>query len=96
MTFWFNIDSLILICYALILIFVVLTQREKLVNSKVYFDWAELINFGDDADEDEIQLSPEKLQSHKDIGGSLVQEADDAIEVHSAFGHDDILKPKMY
>lgn len=25
MTFWFNIDSLILICYALILIFVVLT-----------------------------------------------------------------------
>ena len=78
MTYWFNIDSLILISYAIILITVVLTQREKLVNSKVYFSWGELFTFGDDADEVEVQLSPEKLQSHKDIGGGLVEKRDDA------------------
>ena len=59
MQFWFNIDSLILMSYALILIFVVLTQREKLVNYKSYFKFSELFKFGDDADvEDDMQFSP--------------------------------------
>ena len=30
--FWLNIDSMILVCYAIFLIIVVLTQREKLVS----------------------------------------------------------------
>ena len=48
MEFWFNLDSLILISYATLLIIVVLTQREKLVNYKSYFKFSELFNFGDD------------------------------------------------
>ena len=58
MEFWFNLDSLILISYATLLIIVVLTQREKLVNYKSYFKFSELFNFGDDQDEDEMEFSP--------------------------------------
>ena len=60
--YWYNIDSLILVCYALILIIVVLTQREKLVNYKSYFRFSELFKFGDDADEDisVFEESPDK------------------------------------
>lgn len=50
--YWFNLDSLILVSYAVILISVVLTQREKLMNYKSYFRFSELFKFGDDADED--------------------------------------------
>jgi len=50
--YWFNIDSLILVCYSVVLIVVVLTQREKLMNYKNYFKFSELFKFGDDADED--------------------------------------------
>ena len=56
MQFWFNIDSLILMSYALVLIFVVLTQREKLVNYKSYFKFSELFKFGADDDLDEIDV----------------------------------------
>ncbi len=54
MQYWYNLDSLILICYAIILIVVVLTQREKLMNYKSYFNFGELFTFGDDADLDEV------------------------------------------
>ena len=47
-------DSLALVCYAVILIAVVLTQREKLMNYKSYFKFSELFKFGDDADAEVI------------------------------------------
>ena len=50
MQFWFNIDSLVLVLYALILITVVLTQKESLMNYQSYFKFSELFKFGDDAD----------------------------------------------
>ena len=37
-------------CYAVILIAVVLTQREKLMNHASYFKFSELFKFGDDTD----------------------------------------------
>ena len=56
MQYWYNLDSLILMCYAVILIIVVLTQREKLMNYKSYFNFSELFTFGDDADQDEVPI----------------------------------------
>jgi len=56
MQYWYNLDSLILMCYAVILIIVVLTQREKLMNYKSYFNFGELFKFGDDADQDEVPV----------------------------------------
>ena len=53
MQYYLNIDSLILVSYAIILISVVLTQREKLVNAKSYFRFSELFKFGDDDDPEE-------------------------------------------
>ena len=57
MQYWYNLDSLILICYAIILIAVVLTKREKLMNYKSYFNFSELLTFGDDSDHDEVPVS---------------------------------------
>ena len=54
--FWLNIDSMILVIYAIVLIFVVLTQREKLMNYKSYFKFSELFKFGADDDLDEIDV----------------------------------------
>ena len=51
--YWLNIDSLVLVLYALILIIVVLTQREQLMNYTSYFKFKELFTFGDDADADD-------------------------------------------
>ena len=48
--FWLNVDGLALVCYSVILISVVLTQREKLMNEKSYFNFGELFKFGDDTD----------------------------------------------
>ena len=42
MQYWLNIDSLILVSYAIVLICVVLTQREKLMNFSSYFKFSEL------------------------------------------------------
>ena len=53
MQYWLNIDSLALVSYALVLILVVLTQREKLMNFSSYFKFSELFKFGNDADEDQ-------------------------------------------
>ena len=59
MQFWFNIDSLVLVLYALILITVVLTQKESLMNYQSYFKFSELFKFGDDADGEEFGLENE-------------------------------------
>lgn len=106
MEFWYNIDSLILVSYAVILITVVLVQREKLMNYKNYFKFGELFNFGDDADPHEEsrldELSMRKSEMVRvqpiqhDVASSVVDRPEDQLEVHSAFGHDDILKLKMY
>lgn len=72
--YWLNIDSLILVCYAIVLITVVLTQREKLMNYKSYFKFGELFQFGDDADEEETicEESPikfdGKMSQQREIG----------------------------
>lgn len=50
MQYWLNIDSLALVSYAIVLIVVVLTQREKLMNFSSYFKFSELFKFGDDQD----------------------------------------------
>jgi len=52
--FWLNVDGLALVLYAVILISVVLTQREKLMNYKSYFNFSELIKFGDDTDAEQF------------------------------------------
>ena len=65
--YWLNIDSLVLVSYAVILMTVVLTQREKLMNYSSYFKFGELFKFGDDADDDEPTLETENLTTIKDI-----------------------------
>ena len=56
MQFWMNIDSLALQAYALLLIIVVLTQRESLMNYKSYFSFGELFKFGPSNEEEEVPL----------------------------------------
>ena len=56
MQFWMNIDSLALQGYALLLIIVVLTQRESLMNYESYFNFAELFKFGPSDEEEEVPL----------------------------------------
>ena len=53
--FWLNIDSMILVCYAIFLIIVVLTQREKLVSSTKLFQFCELFSI-DGEEEAELEL----------------------------------------
>ena len=54
MQYWLNIDSLALVCYAIILISVVLGQREKLMNVSSYFKFTELFSFGGDEENEEF------------------------------------------
>ena len=56
MQYWMNIDSLALQAYALLLIIVVLTQREALMNYKSYFSFGELFKFGPSDEEEEVPL----------------------------------------
>lgn len=96
--YWLNIDSLVLVLYALILIIVVLTQREQLMNSMSYFKFAELFTFGEDEDEDVDDLDDPvanvlALDTHQQQ--EEIHEAEQ-ISVHSACGHEDIAKMKMY
>ena len=68
MQFYFNIDSLILVSYALILIIVVLTQREALMNTASFFKFSELFKFGSDDDEELEQLEEDVKQLQVDNG----------------------------
>ena len=51
-----NIDSLALQAYALVLIIVVLSQRESLMNYQSYFNFGELFKFGPSNEEEEVPL----------------------------------------
>ena len=53
MQHWLNIDSLALVCYAFVLILVVLTQKEKLLTPSSYFKFGELFKFGTDEEDDD-------------------------------------------
>lgn len=61
--FWLNIDSLFLVTYAIVLIIVVLTQRERLVSSTLLFKFSELFVL-DGEEEAELEfendVEPEK------------------------------------
>ena len=54
--FWLNIDSLFLVTYAIVLIIVVLTQREKLISSTLLFKFSELFRLDS---EEEAELEAE-------------------------------------
>jgi hypothetical protein len=61
--FYFNIDSLILVSYATVLILVVLCLRERLLDSSKLFNWRDLIAQG------ELKEEPEMESSHGDSRG---------------------------
>ena len=70
--YWLNIDSLILVIYAIILISVVLSQREQLMNYTSFFKFSELFTFGDDADQDELDFDDNAAQA---LGTQPVKQA---------------------
>ena len=53
--YWLNIDSMILVCYAIVLIIVVLSQREKVAAGALLFKFSELFLI-DTNEEDELEL----------------------------------------
>ena len=57
--YYLNIDSLILVGYAVILISVVLSQKERLLSSSSYFQFRELFKFSDDNQDDEMEFDQE-------------------------------------
>ena len=72
--YWLNIDSMVLVLYALILITVVLTQREQLMNHASYFKFGELFSFGDDADaDDQVDLDANDDPATKALGNMASQ-----------------------
>ena len=48
--FYIGIDSLVLVCYATILISVVVSQREPVLHPEALFEWKELFRFNVDSD----------------------------------------------
>lgn len=48
--FYIGVDSLILVIYATVLIVITLVQREKVLNSKILFDWRELLRWDVETD----------------------------------------------
>ena len=71
--YWLNIDSMVLVLYALILITVVLTQREQLMSYTSYFKFSELFTFGDDADADDQVDLDESDPATKALGNMASQ-----------------------
>ena len=53
MAYYLDIDSLALVVYSLILMIVVICQREKLLDKTELFDFKELCRCGEDDIEDE-------------------------------------------
>ena len=79
--FWLNIDSLILVCYAIFLIIVVLTQREKLVSSSLLFKFSELFMIDGD-EEAELELDNDLTEGKRTFAseGRPATEGDEGSE----------------
>lgn len=97
--YYLNIDSLVLVSYAVILIIVVLTQREKLLTTHSYFNFSELFVFAPDDEqekEEEIDFdSPVKNKAA--LNKILSAEAQDnfgeqELEMNSAMDYEDATK----
>ena len=97
--YYLNIDSLVLVSYAVILIVVVLTQRERLLTTHSYFNFSELFVFAPEDDqekEEEIDFdSPVKNKAA--LNKIMSAEAQDdfgeqELEMNSAMDYEDATK----
>lgn len=65
-----DLDCLVMVTYCIILIIIVLKQREKVLgNNKQLFNLKELFMFGktdEDSDEDDIECEIDKLSMHSE------------------------------
>lgn len=61
-------DSLLLVLYATVLIAITLSQREKVLDPGVLFNWKELLRFNVDTD-DEAMYKDEVPEVEKELKG---------------------------
>ena len=74
--FWLNIDSLFLVTYAIVLIIVVLTQREKLVSNTLLFKFSELFMLDGD-EEQELEYENEETEKRYTTEKGAPEETDE-------------------
>lgn len=72
--FYFDVDSLILVCYATLLIAIVLGLRERLLDQSKLFDWKDLFTNEELAEEPDVESSHGESRVY-DITGTAVDEA---------------------
>lgn len=97
--YYLNIDSLVLVSYAVILIVVVLTQRERLLTTHSYFNFSELFVFAPEDDqekEEEIDFdSPvkNKVALNKIMSAEAQDDfGEQELEMNSAMDYEDATK----